>query len=109
MFEGRAPGKKTTSKTEGHEGPEGIDRARARARGLETGGRYTLAALRAAVGRTQAQVAKHARMGQGDVSVLENRQDVKVSTLGRYAAALGGRIELAIVIGDRRYVVEVGR
>jgi transcriptional regulator with XRE-family HTH domain len=70
---------------------------------------YSLAAIRAALGKTQVEVAERAGMGQGDVSTLENRGDVKVSTLGRYAAALGGRVEVAIVIGGRRYVVEVGR
>jgi hypothetical protein len=54
------------------------------------------------------QVAARAQMGQGDVSVLENRHDVKLSTLNRYAAALGGRVELTVVIGNHRYVVEVG-
>jgi hypothetical protein len=101
--------KDTTSKTEEHEGPGHSDRALPRARGQESGPPYRLATLRVALGKTQMQVAKRARMGQGDVSVLENRQDVKVSTLDRYAAALGGRVELAVVIGDRRYVVEVGR
>jgi len=42
------------------------------------------------------------------VSVLERRGDSKLSTLGRYVAALGGRLEVAVVVGDRRYLVDVG-
>jgi hypothetical protein len=77
--------------------------------GEEAGHRYTLATLRVVLGKTQMQVAKGARMAQGDVSVLENRQDVKVSTLGRYARALGGHVETAIVIGNQRYVLDLPR
>jgi hypothetical protein len=103
------PAKDTPGETEEHGGPVHSDQAPPRGRGQETGPPYRLATLRVALGKTQMQVATRARMGQGDVSVLENRQDVKVSTLGRYAAALGGHVELAIVIGDQRYLVEVGR
>jgi hypothetical protein len=77
--------------------------------GQVTGGCVTLANLRMAIGKTQMQVAELARMGQGDVSVLEHRRDVKLSTLNRYVGALGGRVELTVVIGDHRYIVEVGR
>ena len=101
--------KDSTSETEEREGPGHSEGALPRARAQETGPRYRLATVRVALGKTQMQVAKRARMGQGDVSVLENRADVKVSTLVRYAAALGARVEVAIVVGERRYVVEVGR
>lgn len=101
--------KGSSSETEEHEGPGHSEGALPRARVQQTGPRYTLATVRVALGKTQMQVAKRARMGQGDVSVLENRADVKVSTLVRYAAALGARIEVAIVIGDQRYPLEVGR
>jgi len=77
-------------------------------RGLKTGRRYDLRALRVALGKTQVEVAGHTGMGQGDVSVLERRGDSKLSTLGRYVAALGGRLEVAVVVGDRRYLVDVG-
>jgi hypothetical protein len=47
-------------------------------------------------------------MAQGDVSKLEARQDVKLSTLERYVEALGGKVEVAVVVGDRRYRVDLG-
>jgi len=82
-------------------------RARVVGRGTKTGRRYDLKTLRAALGRTQAQVAEAARMAQGDVSRLEGREDVKLSTLARYAAALGGSVEVAVVVNGRRYVLDL--
>jgi autotransporter translocation and assembly factor TamB len=46
-------------------------------------------------------------MAQGDVSRLEDREDVKLSTLARYAPALGGRVEVAVVVGGRRYFLDL--
>jgi hypothetical protein len=37
-------------------------------------------------------------MDQGDVSRLEQREDAKLSTLRRYVGALGGRLELVVVL-----------
>lgn len=75
-------------------------------RGLKTGRRHTLASLRVALGKTQVEIAERAGMAQGDVSTLERRSDSKLSTLERYAEALGGRLEVAVVIGDRRYLLD---
>jgi transcriptional regulator with XRE-family HTH domain len=72
------------------------------------GRRFDLKTLRAALGKTQADVAKATRMAQGDVSRLEGREDVKLSTLARYAAALGGSVEVAIVVDGRRYLLDLG-
>jgi predicted type IV restriction endonuclease len=46
-------------------------------------------------------------MAQGDVSRLEGREDVKLSTLARYAVALGGSVEVAVVVNGRRYVLDL--
>jgi hypothetical protein len=62
------------------------------------GPRLDLRALREGVGRTQAQIAKAATMDQGDVSRLEQREDAKLSTLRRYVRALGGQLELVVVL-----------
>ena len=91
-----------------HEGPMDWSRARVVGRGTKTGRRYDLKTLRAALGKTQADVAKEARMAQGDVSRLEAREDVKLSTLARYAAALGGSVEVAVVVDGRRYKLDLG-
>jgi len=89
--------------------PEEVDSSRAEVvgRGLKKDRRLTLQTLRVALGKTQADVARAAEMEQGDVSRLEARDDMKLSTLTRYAAAIGGRVEVAIVIGGRRYMLEV--
>jgi transcriptional regulator with XRE-family HTH domain len=76
-------------------------------RGLKTGRRYDLKTLRISLNRTQSAVARTAGMAQGDVSKLESRQDVKLSTLARYAAALGGVTEVAVVIDGRRYLLDL--
>jgi hypothetical protein len=69
-------------------------------RGLKhpLGPRLDLRALREAIGRTQAEIARAAAMDQGDVSRLEQREDAKLSTLRRYVRALGGPLELVVVL-----------
>ena len=91
-----------------HEAQIDWSRARVVGRGTKTGRRYDLKTLRAALGRTQAELAEAARMAQGDVSRLEGREDVKLSTLARYAGALGGSVEVAVVVDGRRYVLDLG-
>jgi autotransporter translocation and assembly factor TamB len=88
-----------------HEGPKNVDWNRARfiGTGIKTGRRYDLRSLRVALGKTQIDVARAAKMAQGDVSKLEDRVDVKLSTIERYASALGGEVEVAVVIDGRRY------
>lgn len=90
-----------------HEAQIDWSRARVVGRGAKTGRRYGLKTLRVALGRTQAEVAEAARMAQGDVSRLEGREDVKLSTLARYASALGGSVEVAVVVNGRRYVLDL--
>ncbi len=68
--------------------------------------RITIGILRAAIDVTQEQVAERTGWGQGEVSRIESRADRKVSTLARYAEALGGTLEVAIVLNGRRYVIE---
>lgn len=66
-----------------------------------------LRALRSELGKTQADVARAATMTQGAVSRLEASQDVKLSTIGRYASALGGTMEVVVVVGERRYQLDL--
>jgi transcriptional regulator with XRE-family HTH domain len=80
-----------------------IDRCRARAEGgrgrlRETG----LAELRREQGLSQAQVADRAGMSQSDLSKLERRRDVRLSTLRTWVGALGGRLRLLIEIDDEQ-------
>lgn len=68
--------------------------------------RMSLRDVRKDLGRTQVQVAKEAGMSQGDLSRLERRSDHLLSTLERYAEALGGQLDVAVIRGERRYPLE---
>lgn len=56
----------------------------------------TLRELRRHRGRTQADLARALATGQSDVSKLERRPDLQLSTLHRYVEALGGRLEVRV-------------
>ena len=72
------------------------------------------AALRDALGlanirtsRRVTQVELAARLGrsQGNISELERRSDVYLSSLREYVAALGGDLEISAVFGDERHAI----
>lgn len=64
-----------------------------------------LTALRGSQGLTQVQLATKAGLTQSDVSRAELRSDCLVSTLERYAKALGGELLLYVKINGRSYPV----
>jgi len=64
-----------------------------------------LAALRRSQGLTQAQLATKAKLTQSEVSRAELRSDCLVSTLDRYAKALGGELTLHVKINGRPYPI----
>jgi len=66
----------------------------------------SLRELRERLGVTQATVARGADMSQGDVSRLERRTDWLYTSLERYAAGMGGHLELYIVVNGQRYLVD---
>jgi hypothetical protein len=71
----------------------------------ERGVHLTMRTLREAAGKTQAEVAEISKIDQADISRLESREnlgDCQVSTLERYVAALGGRLELVATFGDKK-------
>jgi predicted transcriptional regulator len=76
--------------------------ARATSRAHEEIRELTLRQLRQGLDLTQAEVANAAEMTQSELSRLESRDDHRISTLRRYLAALGGKIEITAVIGKRR-------
>ena len=59
-----------------------------------------LAALRLRRGRTQVEAARRMGISQSDVSKLERRRDLRISTLRDYARAIGGRLRLLVVLPD---------
>ena len=60
--------------------------------------------LRKARELTQAKIAGDLHMGQGDVSKLERRTDMYVSTLASYLQAVGADLEIRAVFPDGRAV-----
>jgi hypothetical protein len=60
--------------------------------------------LRKARELTQTRIAGELHMGQGDVSKLERRTDMYVSTLASYLQAVGADLEIRAVFPDGRAV-----
>jgi hypothetical protein len=79
-----------------------VDRCRARFSGplhhSEPVRAWNLAELRRAAGLTQVELAKRLGMSQSDLSKLERRSDLRMSTLQAYVAAVGGQVR---ILADR--------
>ena len=60
-----------------------------------------LADLRESLGFTQAEIAEMLKVSQPNISKLEGKNDLRLSTLGGYVAALGGRLEVRAIFPDR--------
>jgi DNA-binding XRE family transcriptional regulator len=61
-----------------------------------------LAGIREELGVTQAQLASLLEVGQTNISRIEHEEDIYLSTLKKYVAALGGSLELSAVFPDRK-------
>jgi hypothetical protein len=69
----------------------------------------TLGQLRRELGRTQAQVAATMATHQPQVSEIERRDDILVSTARSFVAALGADLKLVAQLPDgRRVVIDLG-
>jgi transcriptional regulator with XRE-family HTH domain len=68
-----------------------------------------LAELRSTIGVTQVELAGRLGISQGNVSELERRDDLFLSTLRSYVEALGGRLEIAAVFPEERYSITIGK
>jgi hypothetical protein len=75
-----------------------IERRRAVLRPIQVG--PALGELRRGLGLTQQVVATRLGMTQPEVSKLERRSDVRVSTLNAYVGALGGELVVTARLGD---------
>lgn len=60
--------------------------------------------LRKAREMTQGRIAEELRIGQGDVSRIERRADMYVSTLAGFLHAVGADLEIHAVFPDGRVV-----
>ena len=80
-------------------------RARIEARKAELRAEMDLAELRQALALTQSTLAETLGVGQAEVSKIEQRTDVFVSTLRRFVQAMGGELEINAVFADRRVAI----
>lgn len=72
-----------------------IDRCRTREEGRRWSPRATtLSMLRRERGLTQVELARRLGISQSDLSKLERRTDLRLSTLRKYAAAIGGSLRI---------------
>lgn len=64
----------------------------------------TVSTLRAEAGLTQAELGERLGMNQSEVSKVERRDDIRLSTLRAVIGALGGRLRLLVSLpsGERR-------
>lgn len=76
-------------------------RARVEKRVAKTLERMALHELRRARHLNQMQVATGLKSAQSEVSKIENRADMHVSTLRQYVEALGGHLEMQAVFPDQ--------
>lgn len=78
--------------------PDRDARVREHRRAIEDA--IALAELRESQGRTQVEIAERLGVNQGNISRLERRDDLYLSTLREYVAALGGKLELVVRFPD---------
>lgn len=68
----------------------------------------SLRSLRERCKMSQEQVAAMMGVDQAEISRLERRGDTHLSTLVRFAAALGGQLEVAVRVGPDRVPLSIG-
>ncbi len=66
-----------------------------------------LSQLREARGVTQVELANAWEVSQANVSRVEREQDVYLSTLRSYVAALGGKLEIIAVFPDQTITLDI--
>jgi DNA-binding XRE family transcriptional regulator len=86
------------SEVEAKMGPERVAASRARARKMIA--EMPLMQLRNAREMTQTRLAEVLQMDQGNISKLEKRTDMYLSTLRSYIEAMGGVLEIRAVFPD---------
>lgn len=64
--------------------------------------RMTLQELRKDLGLTQEQLAKIMDLSQPELSRVERGNNPLLATLRRYVEALGGKLEVQVVLGEKR-------
>ena len=87
--------------------PERRARIEARTQELLTQ-EMSLRELRQALEQTQASLAERLGVNQENISRLEQRSDLLLSTLSRYVGALGGKLSIVVEYPDRPPVALTG-
>jgi transcriptional regulator with XRE-family HTH domain len=64
-----------------------------------------LTALREQAGLSQRELAERLGVRQPRIAAIERSRNVTLDVLERYVGALGGRLELSVVQGDKRYTL----
>jgi DNA-binding XRE family transcriptional regulator len=82
-----------------------IERLRARSEGPQMES-TRLAEVRRRRGFSQVHLSKLLGISQSDLSKLERRRDMRLSTMRKYVAALGGRLRLVADFPDDHLEVE---
>lgn len=67
--------------------------------------RFRLNELRQRLEMTQVELARVSGMSQPQISKLESSHDALLSTLQRYADAIGGRLEINIVVDGETFEI----
>ncbi|MBK5223455.1 MAG: helix-turn-helix transcriptional regulator [Acidimicrobiia bacterium] len=67
----------------------------------------TLREVRRALGYTQAQLADSLGIEQGDISKIERRQNLYLSTLARFIDATGGHLRITAVYEDTEVDLDI--
>ena len=68
----------------------------------------TLGTLREWAGKTQGDVARTLGLAQGNISKLENRGDLRLSSLRSYLGALDMKPQVSVVYKGRSYLLDLG-
>jgi DNA-binding XRE family transcriptional regulator len=84
-----------------------LERVEAKARHLIESEK-ALKQLRESLALTQTEVAERLEIAQEGISRIEQRQDLKLSTLRRYVEALGGKLNIVIEFPGRQSVSLAG-
>jgi transcriptional regulator with XRE-family HTH domain len=104
-----SPTKATTTTKRFDELRSQIDADPARRARVERDKSAMLRDLRRSLDLTQAAVAERLEVTQENVSQIERGEgDIRLSTLERYVAALGGKLELVATFPDRSVGLSVG-
>ncbi|MEN9558781.1 MAG: hypothetical protein RL141_1150 [Candidatus Parcubacteria bacterium] len=66
----------------------------------------SLRELREMAGYSQKQVAERIQTPQSQVSRIESRQDHLVSTLRKYVEAVGGELQIHVILNGEKYILQ---